>query len=103
MGSAKYPSLARKRTSSSQKFNISPPYFLAVGTLKPNKNYPFLIKAFSQFLKLYSSKDLNFSLVIAGKKGWLYDEIFKLVKEKSLLNNIIFTDFINETEKWALY
>jgi len=92
-----------------KKFNIFPPYFLAVGTLKPNKNYPFLIKAFSQFLNLpagrqgFSSSHLKYSLVIAGKKGWLYDEIFKLVKEKSLLNNIVFTDFITEPEKWALY
>jgi glycosyltransferase involved in cell wall biosynthesis len=78
------------------KFNITPPYFLAVGTLKPNKNYPFLIKAFA-------SSHLKCSLVIAGKKGWLYDEIFELVNKLNLSNQIIFTDFISEAEKWALY
>lgn len=79
-----------------KKFKITRPYFLAVGTLKPNKNYPFLIKAFSK-------TNLNHSLVIAGKFGWLYDDIFKLVKEENLTDKIIFTDFINESEKWALY
>ena len=70
MGSAKYPSLARKKNVKfSKNLTFLRHIFLAVGTLKPNKNYPFLIKAFSQFLKLYSSKDLNFSLVIAGKKA----------------------------------
>ena len=30
---------------------IDSPYFLSVGTLKPNKNYPFLIESFAQYLK----------------------------------------------------
>jgi len=86
-----------------QKFKITSPYFLAVGTLKPNKNYPFLIQAFSSFLKLPSSKGLNYQLVIAGKKGWLYDDIAKIITDNNLQTQVIFTDYITETEKWALY
>lgn len=86
-----------------QKFKINSPYFLAVGTLKPNKNYPFLIEAFSIFLKNYSSKTLSYQLVIAGKKGWLYDEIEIILKKLNLTNQVIFTDYISEEEKWALY
>jgi len=86
-----------------QKFKINSPYFLAVGTLKPNKNYPFLIKAFSHFLKLQSSKDLPFQLVIAGKKGWLFQDIEIVLKKLGLTHEVIFTDFISEEEKWALY
>lgn len=84
------------------KFKINSPYFLAVGTLKPNKNYPFLIKAFSHFLKLQSSNVPSFQLVIAGKKGWLFDEIDVVLKKLKLNNQVIFTDYISETEKWAL-
>lgn len=86
-----------------QKFKINFPYFLAVGTLKPNKNYPFLIEAFSIFLKRHSSKTLNYQLVIAGKKGWLYHEIEIILKKLKLTNEVIFTDYISEEEKWALY
>jgi len=86
-----------------QKFKINSPYFLAVGTLKPNKNYPFLIEAFSIFLKNYSSKTLSYQLVIAGKKGWLYDEIEIILKKLHLTSQVIFTDYISEEEKWALY
>lgn len=82
------------------RYKIDSPYFLSVGTLKPNKNYPFLINAFSQYLKL---KPSNLKLVIAGKKGWLYDEIFKTVTQFNLQNQVIFTDFITESEKWYLY
>jgi len=78
-----------------EKFKIEKPYFLYLGTLKPNKNIPFIIKAMPKFP--------NFKLVIAGKKGWLYDDIFKLVADLKLENRVIFTDFINESEKWALY
>ena len=42
-------------------------------------------------------------LVVAGKKGWLFDEIFDCVKKEGIENNIIFTDFIDESQKWTLY
>lgn len=86
-----------------KKFKIKSPYFLAVGTLKPNKNYPFLIKAFSTYLKNYSSKNQNYQLVIAGKKGWLFEEIDTIIKKLNLNQEVIFTDYISEEEKWALY
>lgn len=78
------------------KFNIIKPYFLSVGTLKPNKNYPFLIEAFS---KLTSDNQL----VIAGKKGWLFDDIYQTVQKFHLESKVIFTDFITEAEKYSLY
>jgi len=74
------------------------PYFLCLGTLKPNKNIPLLIKAFSQFLKTKN----NYQLIIAGKKGWLYHDIFQTVQKLKLQNKVVFTGFITETEKWSL-
>ena len=82
-----------------QKFKIHNPYFLALGTLKPSKNYPFLIKSFSLYLQKHQS---NQCLVIAGKKGWLFEEIFKTVTEENCPDRIIFTDYITEEEKWCL-
>ena len=81
------------------KFNITKPYFLAVGTLKPNKNYPFLIEAFSLFLK----KHPNYQLIIAGKKGWLYEEIDTIIKKLELSPQVVFTDYISDIERWPLY
>jgi len=85
------------------KFKINKAFFLAVGILKPNKNYPFLIKAFSEFLKHQKTKGQSYQLVIAGKKGWLFSDIEKIMSENSLASEVIFTDYISETEKWALY
>jgi glycosyltransferase involved in cell wall biosynthesis len=84
------------------KFQITKPYFLYLGTLKPNKNIPFLIKSFSLYLRS-NIDDRRSKLVIAGKKGWLFQEIFETVKKEKTENNVIFTDYINELEKWFLY
>ena len=81
------------------KFKITKAYFLYLGTLKPNKNIPFILKAFKDFLKT----DQSHQLVIAGKKGWLFDEIFATVKNLKLQKVVICTDYITETEKWQLY
>jgi len=81
------------------KFKITKPYFLYLGTLKPNKNIPFILKSFKEFLKIDSSHQL----VIAGKKGWLFDEIFATAKNLNLQKEVVFTDYISETEKWQLY
>ena len=81
-------------------------YFLYLGTLKPNKNIPFLIKSFSLFLKNQRTRvpeNQSTKLVIAGKKGWLFDEIFATVKKCCLEEHVIFTDFVTEDQKWTLY
>lgn len=90
---------------------ISKNYYLYLGTLKPNKNIPFLIKAFAQYLKQKEKSSLpqgrmsegQVGLVIAGKKGWLFNEIFTTVKQEGIESNVVFTDFIDESQKWTLY
>jgi glycosyltransferase involved in cell wall biosynthesis len=84
------------------QISIKKPYFLYVGTLKPNKNIPYLIKSFSKALTLQRSNAPIF-LIIAGKKGWLYDDIFAQVKKLKLQKKVIFTGFITENDKWYLY
>lgn len=84
------------------KYGITKPYFLYLGTLKPNKNLPFLIKSFSGFLKLKIS-NLKFSLAIAGKKGWLFDDIFKVVTDLKLEKRVIFTDYVADADRFSLY
>lgn len=77
-------------------------YFLYLGTLKPNKNIPFLIKSFALLLRS-KNYDLTTKLVIAGKKGWLFEEIFETVKKEGIEDKVVFTDFVNNDQKWTLY
>jgi glycosyltransferase involved in cell wall biosynthesis len=79
---------------------ITKPYLLFLGTLQPRKNLLRLIKAYAELLKTEKFNQLN--LVIVGKKGWLFNNIFKEVENLKLEKNIIFTDFVSDYEKVQL-
>ena len=76
------------------KMNLEKPlpsqnYFLAVGTLEPRKNYERLLAAFS----LYTNSGGKMRLVIVGKKGWRFKNIFNELHQMKVQNQIdIFTD-----------
>ncbi|MCX6732672.1 MAG: glycosyltransferase family 1 protein [Candidatus Roizmanbacteria bacterium] len=85
--------------SDSHKQKLSYPYFLYIGTVQPRKNLNVLITAFAEFYKTHK----EFKLIIAGKKGWLYESIFKLVEELGMKQTILFPGFVSEEEKDRLY
>ena len=85
------------------KYNIPGAYILYLGTLEPRKNIETLIRAYQRLLTAGPSRfGQNHSvfpkLVLAGKKGWLYDSIFQLVKEFHLENQVIFTGYVDESD-----
>lgn len=80
------------------KYSIVDDYILFVSTLKPSKNVEGLVEAFSKI----SVKHPKLSLVVAGKKGWLYEKVYERVKELRLENKIVFTDYFPEEERPAL-
>jgi glycosyltransferase involved in cell wall biosynthesis len=83
------------------KYSIVDDYILYLGTLKPSKNLERLVEAFGTISAKYQTQS-NYQLVIAGKKGWMFDSIFKKVKDLGLEKKVIFTDFIPETDKPGL-
>ncbi len=78
------------------KFKFKSPYFLFVGTLEPRKNIVRLLEAFNMFLK-QTNKD--FKLVLAGKKGWFYESIFKTIKNLHLEDKVIYLGYVSLQEK----
>lgn len=85
------------------KYKIHENYILSIGTLKPSKNIEGIVKAFSKLLNRRDKIFNNYQLIIAGKKGWLYENIFNLVKENKLEDKIVFTDYVTDEEKRSLY
>lgn len=82
------------------KYYLHKPFVLNVGTLNPRKNLEFLVKVFST---IKQNTKLPHQLIIAGKKGWHYDQLFKLVKDLGMEDEIIFTGYIEDEDKPALY
>lgn len=86
-----------------RKYNLPEKYILYMGTLEPRKNIKSIISAFSIFILNNRSYSDDIKLVIAGKKGWLYESIFDLVKELRLEDKVIFTDYVDEIDKPLIY
>lgn len=89
----RYPLSESRIKRSKEKYAVKGQYIVYVGTLKPSKNVEGLLEAFSKL------KGLDLTLVIIGKKGWLYESIFKKVQDLQIENEVIFTDFAQEEEK----
>ncbi len=88
-----------QRTETMQKYGISTNYMLYVGTLEPRKNCLRLIEAFSL---LKRDGRFDHRLVIAGQKGWLYNDIYNSVQKLGLRNEVIFTGYVPKRDMRAL-
>ncbi|NTV62341.1 MAG: glycosyltransferase family 4 protein [Oscillochloris sp.] len=76
-------------------------FVLFVGTLEPRKNLVRLIEAFGLLRDLGGPPDL--CLVIAGRRGWLYEEIFATVSRLGLAPRVRFLDFVDDAHLPAVY
>jgi glycosyltransferase involved in cell wall biosynthesis len=88
------------------KFKITKPYILYVGTIQPRKNLVTLIEAFEKISRKLPigkrKKVTQLQLVIAGKIGWLADELLQRVEQSPYKNDIILTGFVTDFEKKVL-
>ncbi len=84
----------------SQRYELETPFVLAVSTIEPRKNYERLIEAFAL---ASSSRDGPRMLVIAGRRGWLYDSVFTTVRRLGLGDRVRFLDYLSDGDLVALY
>lgn len=82
------------------KYGISRGYMLYVGTIQPRKNLITLIEAYS---RLKREVDNVCKLVIAGRKGWLYNELFERISTLGLKGDVVFTGFVSDEELPYIY
>ncbi|PSR23070.1 MAG: glycosyltransferase family 1 protein [Sulfobacillus acidophilus] len=76
------------------------PYFLAVGTVEPRKNFSGLIRAYH--LLRERRKDVP-DLVIAGRLGWMYEETLALPAKLGVAESVKFLQYVSEEILSALY
>lgn len=88
--------LARVRSH----YQLPDRFVLSISTLEPRKNFTGLIAAFN-LMAISSVPDLH--LVIAGGKGWLYDDIFAAAEASPLRERIHFAGYVTDEDLPALY
>ena len=87
------------KASALKEKKLQKPYILYIGTLQPRKNLINLIQAFYKFNQIYP----QFKLIIAGKKGWLYQKIFEEVENLGIEDKVFFTDYVTDHQLVYLY
>ncbi len=80
------------------RYALTKPFILSVGTIEPRKNLVRLIEAYS---RLRRRDDLD--LVLAGGPGWMYDEIYRAPEEFGVAGNVRFLGFVPDGDLPGLY
>ena len=73
-------------------YGLPEKYILCLSTLEPRKNMRLLVEAFSELTK---EKKIDTSLVLAGRKGWLMDDLLSDL-DKEVVDRIHFTGFVDD-------
>lgn len=74
------------------RYGLPGEFILYVGTLEPRKNVDGLLKA-------WEAMETKVPIVIAGKPGWKYGDIFKMAQKSSKRRLIQFLGFVPEADK----
>ncbi len=74
-------------------------YLLYLGTLEPRKNVVTLVRAYARLRR----RGLDWPLVLAGGKGWLYEDIFRAVEELGLTDHVRFPGYVLYEEQPLWY
>ena len=72
-------------------------FVLHLGTLEPRKNLARLVEAFARARQQLPECD-DLKLVLAGGKGWDYDDIFATVERLGLQEHVLFPGYVADAD-----
>jgi len=82
-----------------QTYRLPERFILFVGVLEPRKNLVTLLRAF----RMVRDRGWPHSLVIVGRKGWMYANLFQEVERLNLRDHVIFTGYVPEADLPGLF
>jgi glycosyltransferase involved in cell wall biosynthesis len=83
-------------------YGITGDYILSVGSLQPRKNLRRLVQAYSR-LRDASLRVKLPSLVLVGKKAWLFGDTLRAIEQSGVGDQVLLTDYVSEADLPALY
>jgi glycosyltransferase involved in cell wall biosynthesis len=82
-----------------ERYGLPARFLLYVGTIEPRKNLAILLSTYRNLL----DKGFDISLVIAGGKGWYYENFLREMKRLHLENKIILPGYVPDEHLPGLY
>lgn len=83
-----------------KKYALPEEFLLYLGTIEPRKNIAGLLRAY----KMALSKSKLPMLVLAGQKGWGYEEVFSILGNDAVLRKTVrYLDYVDDVDIPALY
>lgn len=93
--------LLETREQVQRRYNLPPSFILFVGTIEPRKNVDGLLQAYHHLRTKYGVTET--ALVIAGGRGWLYEEIETLIDQLDLKQSIYLLGRVPDEDLHRLY
>lgn len=81
-----------------ERYGLPERFVLAVGTMQPRKNLGVLAQSMKTIIENH-----DVSLVIAGRKGWMYEEVERDLLATDLGDRLIILDYVPADDLPALY
>lgn len=93
------PADSDAESSLRMRYGLDRPFVLAVGTVQPRKNYDGLARA----MEHVRMAGLPLQLVIAGKRGWMADEVHAAIAATTFGSDVRFLDYVPDSDLPTLY
>ncbi len=93
--------LPQTRDEITKQYNLPEKYIIFVSTIEPRKNIGGLLQAFRHLLDKYNVGEVG--LVLVGKPGWLYEEVFETVETLNLKEATHFVGRVPDEDLCRLY
>ncbi|MFZ1752208.1 MAG: glycosyltransferase family 1 protein [Caldilineaceae bacterium] len=89
------------RAAVSKRFSIPQNYIFFISTIEPRKNIGGLLQAYHHLRTKYNLTET--ALVLAGKQGWLYEQVYESVEKLGLQDSTFFVGRVSDEELRQLY
>ena len=87
-----------------EKYQLPYKFILYLGTIEPRKNLGALLSAFEALHRAAALDELaKYELVLAGRPGWKYQELFRAIERSPMRDKIRLIGFVDDADKPALY
>jgi glycosyltransferase involved in cell wall biosynthesis len=117
VGSRFRPMLPEEAEPVRRRLGLPDRFVLFVSTIEPRKNLVRLLEAFAMLengdsgleasagdpASSLQSPDSSIQLVIAGRRGWMYDDVFDTIARLGLGERVRLLDYVHDKDLPALY